>query len=265
MFSFLPALTGTFLLSLLATAVIFLIGWFVIKAACNLFQKGLEKSKRLDPTITHLLVTLLKFLLLFVLLTTCASRLGIPTTSLVTVLGTVGLALSLALQNSLGNLAGGIFLLVTKPFKAGDYISAAGNEGTVVKIGLIHTQLSAIDQRAIYIPNSAVMGGNVVNFSQATRLVDLDIPVPYDCDLEKAKGVIADVAKADRFVVAEPFVRVWELGPYAVQVKLRAQVNGADYWEARSALLERIKVSLDQNGMSVPVSRMNVQLLDKKS
>ncbi len=264
MFDSLPALTGTFLMNVLATVVIFIVGWIVVKALCNLFSKVLGKSEKLDPTVSHLLVTVLKFILLFVLLTTCAGRLGIPTTSLVTVLGTVGLAFSLALQNSLGNLAGGIFILVTKPFKAGDYISAAGNEGIVQKVGLVHTLLHTVDNRAVYIPNSSVMGGNVVNFSQTTRLVDLDIPVPYDCDLEKAKTVIEDVAKADPMVISDPFVRVWELTPSMI-IKIRAEVKGGDYWEARSALVEHIKVALDKNGMSVPFSRVNVQLLDKKN
>lgn len=264
MFDFLPQLTGSFLMNVLATVVIFIVGWIIVKALSNLVRKALDKSDKLDPTVAHLLVTVLRFILIFVLLITCAGRLGIPTTSLVTVLGTVGLAFSLALQNSLGNLAGGIFLLVTKPFKAGDYISAAGNEGVVQKVGLVHTLLNTVDNRAVYIPNSSVMGSNVVNFSQTTRQVDLDIPVPYDADLEKARAVIEDVARANPMVIAEPFVRVWDLTP-AMTIKIRAQVNGADYWEARSALVEGIKVALDKNGMSVPYSRLNVQLLDNKN
>jgi Small-conductance mechanosensitive channel len=262
LFDALPALTQDFLLKLLATLLVFIVGYFVIKYLCRMLDRLFLKTDRLDRSLERLIVSVLRWGLLFLLGIICADRLGIPTASLVTVLGAAGLAFSLALQNSLSNLAGGIFILTTKPFRTGDYIAVAGTEGTVETIGLIHTHLHAIDNRSVYVPNSAIMAGNVTNYTESRRRLDLLIPVPYECSLEQAKRVIARVASADSRVQGEPFVRVWELSSSSVDIKLRVWCAGADYWELRSSMLEAVKIALDEEGISIPYSHLNIHVLD---
>ena len=258
----LPALTQDFLLHLLATLLIFVAGYFIIKYFCRLLERLFLKNDRLDRSLEGLIVSVLRWGLLFLLAIICADRLGVPTASLVTVLGAAGLAFSLALQNSLANLAGGIFILASKPFRTGDYIAVSDTEGTVEAIGLIHTHLHAIDNRSVFVPNSAIMAGNVTNYTESRRRIDLLIPVPYECSLEQAKTVIARTVSADSRVLGQPFVRVWTLSASSVDIKLRAWCAGADYWELRSSLLETVKTALDEAGISIPYSHLNVHVLD---
>ncbi|MBR5390225.1 MAG: mechanosensitive ion channel, partial [Clostridia bacterium] len=159
LFDLFPSLTQAFLLHLLTTLLIFVAGYFLIKYFCKLLERLFAKNNRLDRSLEGLIVSLLRWGLLFLLVILCADRVGIPTASLVTVLGAAGLAFSLALQNSLANLAGGIFILASKPFRTGDYIAVSNAEGTVETIGLIHTHLHAIDNRSVFVPNSAIMAG----------------------------------------------------------------------------------------------------------
>ena len=264
----LSALTALNLSTIVAALVIFAIGYLLIKWAAKLLNKLLTRSGKLDPSICGILVGGCRLILMFLLLLTCADKLGLPTNSIITLLGTFGLAFSLAMQNSLSNLAGGLFILTSKPFETGDYVSVPGAEGTVSKIGFIHTTLTTVDNKQIHVPNSAVTGSIVTNYSQCeTRRVDLTIPVSYDCSLEQAKRVIEGViAKDDRVLQqpAEPFVRVWELGASSVDIMVRVWCNAADYWELRSWLLENIKVTLDKEGIVIPYSQLDVHLIDKK-
>ena len=229
----LNALTRLNLQTILSAAVIFLVGYALIKWVCKL-----------------------------------ADKLGLPTTSIITLLGTFGLAFSLAMQNSLSNLAGGLFILGSKPFETGHYISVPGAEGTVSQIGLIHTVLTTVDNKQIHVPNSTVTGSIVTNFSQcATRRIDLTIPVSYDCSLTQAKQVIDRVVGRDSRVLQQPeppFIRVWNLGASSVDIMVRVWCDGADYWELRSWLLENIKNELDQEGVVIPYSQLDVHLIDKK-
>ena len=262
------ALTNLNLNTLLAAVVIFLIGYMLIKWACKLADKLLARTNKLDPSIRSIAVNAGRILLLFLLLLTCADKLGLPTTSIITLLGTFGLAFSLAMQNSLSNLAGGLFILGSKPFETGDYISLPGAEGTVTQIGFIHTLLTTVDNKQIHVPNSTITGSVVTNFSQCqTRRVDLTIPVSYDCSLEQAKQVIDRVIARDSRALQQPdapFVRVWNLGASAVEIMVRVWCNAGDYWELRSWLLENIKNELDKEGIVIPYSQLDVHLIDKK-
>ena len=264
----LTALSKLDLQTILAAAVIFLIGYVVIKWACKLLDKLLQRNEKLDVSLRTLAVNVVRVLLLFLLILTCVDKLGLPTTSIITLLGTFGLAFSLAMQNSLSNLAGGLFILGSKPFETGDYISLPGAEGTVTQIGFIHTLLTTVDNKQIHVPNSTITGSVVTNFSQCrTRRVDLIIPVSYDCSLEQAKAVIEGVIARDSRVLqqpAAPFVRVWDLGASAVDIAVRVWCNGGDYWELRSWLIENIKNELDAAGIAIPYSQLDVHVIDKK-
>ena len=262
------ALTKLNLTAILSAAVIFLAGYMLIKWVCKLADKLLSRNEKLDPSIRGIAINAGRILLLFLLLLTCADKLGLPTTSILTLLGTFGLAFSLAMQNSLSNLAGGLFILGSKPFETGHYISVPGAEGTVSQIGLIHTVLTTVDNKQIHVPNSAVTGSIVTNFSQCQhRRIDLTIPVSYDCSLEQAKQVIDRVVGRDDRVLQQPdvpFIRVWNLGASAVDIMVRVWCNAADYWELRSWLLENIKNELDKEGIAIPYSQLDVHLIDKK-
>ena len=264
----LNALARLNLQTILAAAVIFLVGYALIKWVCKLADKLLARNENLDPSIRGIAVNAGRILLLFLLLLTCADKLGLPTTSIITLLGTFGLAFSLAMQNSLSNLAGGLFILGSKPFETGHYISVPGAEGTVSQIGLIHTVLTTVDNKQIHVPNSTVTGSIVTNFSQcATRRIDLTIPVSYDCSLTQAKQVIDRVVGRDSRVLQQPeppFIRVWNLGASAVEIMVRVWCDANDYWELRSWLLENIKNELDQEGVVIPYSQLDVHLIDNK-
>ena len=266
--AWLSALSKLDLSTVLAAVVIFLVGFLLIKWVCKLADKLLSRNEKLDSSIRGILVNVGRILLLFLLLLTCAEKLGLPTDSIITLLGTFGLAFSLAMQSSLSNLAGGLFILGSKPFETGDYISVPGAEGTVSQIGLIHTILTTVDNKQIHVPNSTVTGSIVTNYSQcATRRVDLTIPVSYNCSLEQAKQIIDSVVGRDSRILQQPdapFVRVWNLGPSAVEIMVRVWCDSADYWELRSWLIENIKNELDKAAIAIPYSQLDVHLIDKK-
>lgn len=266
--AWLAVLAGLNPATILAAVVIFLVGYVLIKWVAKLADKLLERNDKLDPSIRAILVNVVRLLLLFLLILTCADKLGLPTTSIITLLGTFGLAFSLAMQNGLSNLAGGLFILGSKPFETGDYIQVPGAEGTVTRIGFIHTILTTVDNKQTHVPNSAITGSIITNYSQcATRRVDLTIPVTYSCSLEEAKAVIEGVIAADSRVLQEPdapFVRVWNLGASAVEIMVRVWCKSGDYWELRSSLLENIKGQLDVAGIAIPYTQLQVQLTDKK-
>ena len=266
--TWLSALTKLNLSTILAAVVIFLVGYMLIKWAAKLLDKLLERNEKLDPSIRSIAVNVVRILLLFLLILTCADKLGLPTDSIITLLGTFGLAFSLAMQNSLSNLAGGLFILGSKPFETGDYIDVPGAEGTVSKVGFIHTILTTVDNKQIHVPNSTITGSIVTNYSQCeTRRIDLTIPVSYDCSLEQAKQVIESVIASDDRVLqqpAAPFVRVWNLGGSAVDIMVRVWCKAGDYWELRSWLLENIKTTLDKESIVIPYNQLDVHLIDKK-
>ncbi len=262
---FLTALHKLNLESIIGAVIIFAIGFVLIKWVSKLVEKLLARNPKLDSSIRSLAVTVCRILLLFLLILTCADKLGLPTTSIITLLGTFGLAFSLAMQNSLSNLAGGLFILVSKPFETGDYISVPGAEGTVTQIGFIHTLLTTTDDKLIHVPNSTITGNTIVNYSQSpVRKVELTIPVPYDCSLEQAKAVIRGVVEADGRVLEGAVIRVENLSASAVDIFLRLPCKSEDYWTLRPDLLENIKVALDRANISIPYNQLDVHLIDRK-
>ncbi len=263
--NFLSALAKLNLSSIVGAIVIFLIGYVLIKWVAKLLNKVLARSDKLDASIRALVVTVCRIALLFLLILTCADTLGLPTTSIITLLGTFGLAFSLAMQNSLSNLAGGMFILVSKPFETGDYISVPDAEGTVTQIGFIHTLLTTPDGKQIHVPNSTITGNTIVNYSQSPiRKVELTIPVPYSADLTQAKEIIRGVVERDNRVLEGSVIRVENLSASSVDLFLRIPCSSADYWDLRPALLENIKIALDQSGISIPYNQLDVHLIDRK-
>lgn len=257
-------LTNQLAINLLSTVLFFLIGFCCIKVIVKLLSKFFARNDALDPSVEHMLLTIVRVALIFVLILGCADHLGFSTTSVITLAGSLGLAFSLAMQNSLANVAGGIFILTSKPFVTGDYIESGDISGTVISIGFIHTQINTVNNQQIYVPNGTLSAANIINYSrEARRRVDLSIPVPYDCSLEKAKKVITDAVLKETRIEADPFIRTWNLSAHSVEIMVRAWCASDDYWEVRSNLLELIKFALDDNGIAIPFNQLDVHLYNK--
>lgn len=258
-------LTGQFVISILSTLIFFIIGWFAIKLITKVLRKFFAKNDKLDPSVEHILLTVVRAALLFVLVLGCADHLGFSTTSVITLAGSLGLAFSLAMQNSLANVAGGIFILTSKPFVTGDFIESGDVSGTVTSIGFIHTLINTVNNQQIYVPNGTISAANIINYSrEARRRIELTIPVPYDCSLEKAKGVITDAVAKETRLEPDPFIRTWNLSAHCVDIVVRAWCASDVYWEVRSNLLELIKFALDENGITIPASQLDVHVHSAK-
>lgn len=246
--------------ALLRAGLMLLLGYIGVRLAIGLLRRALGKTS-LDISLSRTLLSACRFTLYLVLLVSCLNQLGISSTSLVALLGTFGLALSLAMQDTLANIAGGIFVMYTKPFRVGDYIAVCGVEGTVQALGFIHTTLATIDNKLIYIPNGQLSKDTIVNFSgDSRRQLEMDIGIGYQDDSAAARLLISQVVAADKRVdhTAPIFVKVWSLGPSAVNIKVRAWVPVLDLTEARCDLYEQVKDALLQNGFHIPYPQTQV-------
>ena len=257
-------LTGQLVINVLSTLIFFVLGWFAIKIVVALLRKFFDRNDKLDTSVEKMLLTVVRFALLFVLVLGCADHLGFSTTSVITLAGSLGLAFSLAMQNSLANVAGGIFILTSKPFVTGDFIESGDVSGTVTNIGFIHTQLNTVNNQHIYVPNGTISAANIINYSrEARRRIDLTIPVPYDCSLEQAKKGITEAVSKETRIEADPFIRTWNLNSHCVDIVVRAWCPSDVYWDVRSNLLELIKFALDENGIAIPFNQLDVHVFNK--
>ena len=234
-----------------------LLKW-VIKLLGNSFKKT-----KLDPMVAKFVLSLIKFILYFVIAIIVISILGIPTTSLIAALGTVGLTIGLALQGSLSNFAGGVLILLFKPFKIGDYIKedVHGNEGYVVGIDLFYTKILTIDNKTVVIPNGSLANTSLTNYTaQGKRRVDITIGISYDADIKLAKDTIRRVIERQDKILKEEGTDVYvdSIGDSSIVIGSRAWVNTEDYWTVRWALLEGYKEALDAEGISIPYNQLEV-------
>jgi small conductance mechanosensitive channel len=238
------------------------IGLWIIKSFCRGISVGFERSG-MESTLRSFLNSLISIGLKAILLISVASMVGIETTSFIAVLGAAGLAVGLALQGSLGNFAGGVLILIFRPYKVGDFIEAAGKMGSVKKIEIFSTILTTGDNKTIILPNGAVSNSAITNFStQDTRRVDIVFGIGYDDDLKKAKEVIYDIIAADSRILKDPgaLVVISNLGDSTVDITTRSWVNAADYWGVFFDLTENVKLAFDENGISIPYPQTDVHL-----
>ena len=258
-------LTGQFVINIFSTLIFFILGWIIIKLVVYVLNKFFAKSDKLDPSVENMLLTVVRAALLFVLVLGCADHLGFSTTSVITLAGSLGLAFSLAMQNSLANVAGGIFILTSKPFVTGDFIESGDVSGTVTSIGFIHTLINTVNNQQIYVPNGTISAANITNYSRETRRrISLSIPVPYDYSLEKAKQVITEAVSRETRIEADPYIRTWDLTANHVEIVVRAWCSAHEYWEVRSNLLELIKIALDNNGIAIAHNQLDVHIRNSK-
>ena len=249
-------------LKIIAALLIFLIGkWAVNKITA--FTKHMMQKANIDTTLVEFAESLIYFILLLMVVLASLNALGINTTSFIAVFGAASLAIGLALQGSLANVGAAVLIIIFRPFKVGDFVEAGGAVGTVEDVNLFSTIIAPVDNRTIIVPNASIIGGNITNFSQKTqRRVDLTFGIGYDDDLKLAKETLLEIINADSRVLKDPapFVAVGELGDNSVNFTFRAWVETADYWDVHFAMIEKVKLTFDEKGISFPYPQMDVHL-----
>ena len=259
-------LLASFGTKLLAALVILFVGSKAIK----FIKKWIKKSPKLDKLDTGVRTFMSSFAgvaLYIFLFITIAMTLGIPTTSFITALASCGVAIGLALQGALGNLAGGIMILIFKPFKIGDYITTSAVSGTVSNITIMYTVLKTPDNKVITIPNGTLTNTVVENYSSVeNRRVDLVFTTGYDCDVDKVKSILMNVVTAHEKVLKdpEPFARLTNHGDSALEYTVRAWCKTEDYWDVNFDLVETVKKEFDANDISIPYPQMDVHISNAK-
>lgn len=246
---------------LLIALVIFIVGRKLIK----LLQKFIVKAvtPKLEPAIAGFLQSAAGILLNLVLIFAIVEYLGFSTASLITVLGSAGLAIGLALQGSLSNLAGGVLILINKPFTIGDYIVVGGLEGTVTNVGICYTKLNTIDNRVVVLPNGNLSNSNLVNVSsEPERRIDLVIPISYDDDIRKVRNILMDVAgKQPKLLPGKPIeVYTKEFGADSINILFRFWVKREDYWEVYFGMQEEVRYAFMENGITIPFHQIDVAI-----
>jgi small conductance mechanosensitive channel len=249
-------------LKLVVAIVIFIVG----KMIARLVARGISKvltHRSVDKAVTSFIGSLVYGIGVALVLIIAISHLGFNTSSLVAIIGAAGLAVGLALQGSLSNFASGVLLITFRPFKAGDFVEISGVAGIVEEILIFSTKLRTGDNKTVIIPNGAITGGTITNYSaKPTRRIDLVIGVSYDANLADTKKVLADVVDKEERILKEPAVTIGvsELADSSVNLVVRPWVNSADYWPVYFALLENIKVSLDDAGIEIPYPQISVHM-----
>ena len=252
---------------LLAALLVFIIGRWVAKGVTGWFRRGMGKAN-VDETLGRFLSNLIYILLIALVILTALSTLGINTTNFLAIVGAAGLAVGLALKDSLSNFAAGVMLVFFRPFKVGDFIEAAGISGSVESIRIFSTVLKTPDNRVITVPNALIYGATITNYSaEATRRIDLLIGISYDDDIGRAKALIQGVIAGDSRILKEPASQLllMELGASSVDIAVRVWVATSDYWNVRSDLLEAIKRALEGAGLSIPYPQRDIHIVSSVS
>ncbi|MDX5299265.1 MAG: mechanosensitive ion channel [Gammaproteobacteria bacterium] len=244
----------------LLAIVTLLVGLWLINKATGLLDKQLSAK---DPTLGKFLHSLISIILKALLIISVASMIGIETTSFIAVLGAAGLAIGLALQGSLGNFAGGVLILLFKPYRVGDFIEAQGYMGVVKEIQIFNTILTTGDNRRVIIPNGALSNGSLINYSaEPTRRVDMTFGIGYGDDISKAKAILHRLVAQDVRILKspEPTIAVAALADSSVNIVCRVWVNAADYWGVFFDMHETVKNTFDAEGVSIPFPQREVHI-----
>lgn len=251
-------------LNIVIGLAILIVGLILCKVIKVIIKRVMKKAKR-DEAVVHFAVSLIDIILKIVVLIASLATMGINTASIITVLGTCGVAIGLALKDSLGNLAAGVLIAVNKPFKQGDYIQSAGEEGTVETINLFNTTLLTPDNKEIVIPNGLLSSGNIVNFSKMdTRRVDFEFSIAYSADYNKAQNAILSVCGAHEKILSDPapFCRMKAMNNSSVMLTARAWVKTEDYWTVFFDVMEQVRDKFDQLGIEIPYPQLDVHVKD---
>jgi small conductance mechanosensitive channel len=250
----------------LALAILtLLIGLWIISGITKLIKLSMERSK-VDPTLIPFMSSLVSWVLKVLLFISVASMIGIATTSFIAVLGAAGLAIGLALQGSLANFAGGVLVMIFKPYKVGDLIESQGHLGVVKEVQIFNTILIAPQSKQVIIPNGATSNGSIVNYTVEGKIrVDLSVGVSYDADIDKTKAVLMEVLVANDKVMQDPapFVGVLEMADSSVNFAVRPHCLPKDYWDVFFSVNEEVKKALDKNAISIPFPQRDVHMIQQ--
>lgn len=254
----------SFAIEIVLALIFFFLGRIVIKWIRKLIRKMLERSN-VDKGVETFVDSLLKFMLYGMLLFTIATKFGFDTASVAALIASAGVAVGLAVQGSLSNFAGGILILLLKPFVVGDYIieDNHGDEGTVKEIQLFYTKLLTVDNRTVVIPNGMLTNNSLTNVTHMDeRKLELKVSISYESDLLKAKAVLADLIRKDSRIIQDKEHRIFvdELGDDGVILGMRCWVSTEDYWNVRWDMLEDIKLTFDRESIVIPYHQMNVRI-----
>lgn len=248
-----------------AALLIFVIGRWVVLALTGWFARAVGRTGAEETLVRFLRSLIYGVLMVFVALT-AVSALGVPTMNFLAILGAAGLAVGLALKDSLSNFSSGVMLVFFRPFRAGDYVEAAGIAGSVETIGIFNTVLKTPDNRVITVPNSLIYNDTITNYSaETTRRIDLVIGIGYDDDPARAKALIQGIVTGEDRVLDDPppQLMLLELGESSVNIAVRPWVNSADYWAVRGDLLEKIKSTLESNGLTIPYPQRDIHIKEQ--
>ncbi len=242
--------------------LIFLAGRWISKLLGKVLEKVLVRT-RLDNMLVNFILSIVQVMLTLVVVVAALGQLGVDTTSLIALVGAAGLAVGLALQDSLKNFAAGVLLIFFRPFKEGDFVEVAGISGVAEQITIFNTVLRTGDNREVIVPNGAIYSGVITNYNRRpTRRIDLVFGIGYDDDLKKAKELLMDIVKSDPRVLPEPepIVAVSALADSSINFVVRPWVNTADYWNVLWAINEQVKLRFDEEGIGIPFPQMDVHI-----
>ncbi len=245
-------------LSLLVLLIGNLIIRFILKKI-----KGSKAAKKMDPTALTFINSFLKIGLYAVLVVCIVGILGVQTASIITVLATCGAALALALQGSLSNMAGGLMLLIFRPFRVNDYIEVGGEAGTVIEVGIFYTTLCTVDNRHVTIPNGTLLNSVMINYSkEKNRRVDIELNVAYGTNVEKAQNIIMGIVNKHEKILKDPtpFLRMTDMAESSLKITLRVWTESKDFWDVKFDLTENINKAFTENGISIPFPQMDVHI-----
>ena len=261
---------NTFIIPWSTNIIFALLIWFigkrVIKLIISVIDKLFDKAK-VENVLSDFVRSIISSLLIAFLAIATLEQLGVPTTSLVAIFGAAGLAIGLSMQDSLKNFAAGVLLIINRPFKAGDFIEAAGISGSVEKIAIFSTTMRTGDNREIIVPNSNIYSGVITNFSaRDTRRIDLVIGIGYDDNIQQAKEVLTTILESEKRILKDPAfgIALGELADSSVNFNVRPWVKSGDYWAVRSDLLETIKLTFDEKGISIPYPQQDIHVKEFK-
>lgn len=246
--------------SILVAVIIYVVGRFVVSLLNKLLTKALNR-RNLDPTVKSFLQSFVNILLTVLLIVAVVSALGINTTSFAALLASVGVAAGMALSGNLQNFAGGLIILLLKPFKVGDFIEAQGLSGVVDGIQIFHTVLRTVDNKVIYLPNGSLSSGNIINYSQQERRrVDLTVSLEYGQDVDQARQVLLSLFAKDERILQDPapLVALSKLADSSVDLTVRLWVAATDYWDVFFQTQERIYAEFNRQGISFPYPHLTI-------
>lgn len=247
-------------INIVMALAIFLVGKFIVKMVVKFAKKIMLKAK-VDNILINFIGSIISTILLLFVVIAALDQLGVATTSLIALIGAAGLAVGLALQGTLQNLASGVMLIIFRPFNDGDFVEAAGVAGVVEEIGIFTTTMRTGDNREIIIPNGEIFGGTITNYSKrATRRVDMVFGIGYDDDIKKAKDIISRILDEDERILKDPapLVAVAELADSSVNFNVRPWCATSEYWNVYFDTHEKIKLTFDAEGISIPYPQMDV-------